>query len=130
MRGCCRGLSPLLHRALHAGARPIPLFVVALAVALPLVLASLRGRIGKGISKDFGPLPLMRWAFAGLLCAGSFLLFLSALAAVGAGAALTLRNTSVVFAQGLAFLLGERPRRAQMMGAALVTAGASLLGGF
>ena len=62
-----------------------------------------------------------------MVCAGSFLLFLAGLAATGAGAALTLRNTSVVFAQAIALLMGERPPRRQLAGAALVVLGASLV---
>ena len=45
----------------------------------------------------------------------------------GAGVVTTLRNTSILFAQGLAFLLGERPTRLGVIGALLVTAGAVLL---
>ncbi len=115
-------------RALSAGARSAPLFAVAMATALPLVLASLRGRVAaRGLR--LGARTALRWAFAGSLCTASFLLFLWGLAAAGAGVAITLRNTSIVFAQGLALLLGERPTRVQLAGAALVTAGAALLGG-
>jgi len=117
-------------RALGMGAREAPLFAVALATALPFVFASLRGRVTAGPG---GLLPglggALRWAFAGLLCTGSFLLFLAGLAASGAAVALTLRNTSVVFAQGFAFALGERPTRAQLAGALLVSAGAALVSG-
>jgi uncharacterized membrane protein len=65
---------------------------------------------------------------AGVLSAASFLAFLGALVRGGAGLVLTLRNTSVVFAQGMAFLIGERPRRLQILGACLVAVGAVLLG--
>ncbi|HTP53320.1 MAG TPA: permease [Anaeromyxobacteraceae bacterium] len=114
-------------RALTVGARPIPLFAVALATAFPLVLASLRSGIALREAVACGGPSALRWGFAGFLCTGSFLLFLSGLAAAGAGVALTLRNTSVVFAQGLAFALGERPARAQLIGALLVAAGAALV---
>jgi uncharacterized membrane protein len=40
---------------------------------------------------------------------------------------LTLRNTSVLFAAALAFMIGERPRHSEMVGAALVAAGATLM---
>jgi drug/metabolite transporter (DMT)-like permease len=68
-----------------------------------------------------------RWAVAGLLCTGSFLLFLSGLARSGAGPALTLRNTAVVFAQVLAVGMGEPVSSRQLLGSALVVAGAVLL---
>jgi len=47
--------------------------------------------------------------------------------AAAAAAALTLRNTSVVFAQLLALLLGERIPVRQWIGAAFVAAGAAVL---
>jgi drug/metabolite transporter (DMT)-like permease len=65
---------------------------------------------------------------AGVLCTVSFLVFLSALARGGAGAAVTLRNTSVVFALLLAWALGERPGRRQITGTVAVALGAVLLG--
>lgn len=67
------------------------------------------------------PLPIL---LAGAACAGSFLLFLFALAEAGAGAVLTLRNVSVVFALGFAFILGESPRPLRIAGSLLVAAGA------
>jgi drug/metabolite transporter (DMT)-like permease len=45
----------------------------------------------------------------------------------GVGFVLTLRNTSVLFATGLAAAIGEHPRRAQVAGAVLVAAGAILM---
>lgn len=66
-------------------------------------------------------------ALAGALATTSFLVFLEAMARAGAGAVLTLRNTSILFAHGLALVLGERPRHLVLAGAALVTAGAVLL---
>ncbi|MCX5746234.1 MAG: EamA family transporter, partial [Proteobacteria bacterium] len=63
----------------------------------------------------------------GLLCGGSFLILMEALARGGSGYVLTLRNTSVLFAAGMAYLIGERPRRGEVIGAALVAAGAALM---
>lgn len=110
-------------RALALGGSPAPVFAVALAVALPLVAWSALRRAG---TTGWRP-PGARQALAGLLCTGSFLLFLAGLAQAGAGPALTLRNTSVIFAQGLALLLGERVPGRQLLGAALVAGGAALL---
>ena len=59
---------------------------------------------------------------------GAFLVFLAALGASGAGAVLTVRNVSVLFAVGLSYAIGERPGRPQVAGALLVTAGAILVG--
>jgi uncharacterized membrane protein len=63
----------------------------------------------------------------GILCGGSFLILLEALARGGAGFVLTLRNTSVLFATALAATIGEKPRNAQIAGAVLVAAGAILM---
>jgi drug/metabolite transporter (DMT)-like permease len=125
--GTVAGYHLCYDRALLAGAHRTALFAVSLATALPVVLASLRGRVAVRDLR-LGAGPALRWSFAGLLCTGSFLLFLTGLAAAGAGVALTLRNTSIVFAQGLALALGERPTRVQVAGAVLVAVGAALFG--
>ncbi len=91
---------------------------INLAIAGPskvrLALAELRAR----------PLGIVT---GGVLANLSFLLFLFAMTQGGAGVLLTLRNTSILFAQALAFLLGERPGRLGILGAVLVFAGAVLL---
>jgi uncharacterized membrane protein len=63
----------------------------------------------------------------GIVASGSFLVLLEALARGGAGHVLTLRNTSVLFAVAMAWRIGERPARAEVAGAVLVAAGATLL---
>ncbi len=115
------GYHLLYARALAQGASPAPVFAVALAVALPAVLVPARRR---GLSLPGGR-AAARWGAAGLLCTASFLLFLHGLAESGAGVALTLRNTAVVFAQLLALAMGERVPWRQALGAALVAAGAA-----
>jgi drug/metabolite transporter (DMT)-like permease len=114
--------------ALGEGAQPPALFATGLLVALPVLVLE-RGR-------RLGWAPLRREALvrpglvlvAGVVCTLSFALLLSALASGGAGAVLTLRNTSIAFALGLAALGGERLERRQLSGAALVAVGAVLLG--
>lgn len=64
---------------------------------------------------------------AGVLAAVGFLVFLGAMANAGAGLVLTLRNTSILFAQMFAALQGDRPKRLGIVGAVLVTAGAVAL---
>jgi drug/metabolite transporter (DMT)-like permease len=64
---------------------------------------------------------------AGLVCTLGFVLFVRAMEHGGAGVLTTIRNTSVLFAQGLALLAGERPKRLALIGAVLVTGGAVLL---
>ncbi len=111
-------------RALAAGAAPAPVFAVALGVALPMVWASARASGGMGAVDRRS---LGRWTIAGALATASFLLFLAGLSRSGAGVALTLRNTAVVFAQVLALALGERVPGRQAVGSALVLAGAAIV---
>ncbi len=111
-------------RALAGGGAPAPIFATALGIAWPL--AWLTGRL-RGETAPLTPRSAARWTLAGVTCTASFLLFLTGLAATGAGAALTLRNTSVVFAQVIAVLMGERLPRRQLAGATLVVLGASLV---
>jgi drug/metabolite transporter (DMT)-like permease len=63
----------------------------------------------------------------GVVCGGSFLILMEALAMGGSGYVLTLRNTSVLFAAILAYFIGERPAHAEVAGAALVAGGAVLM---
>lgn len=113
--------------ALAAQASPAALFAVSLAIAWPLnwlwldraQRVQLRARLQRGA----GLLVL-----AGVICTASFMVFLHALSLSGAGAVLTLRNTSVVFAQVFAFMLGETISKRQLLAAGLVALGAALLG--
>jgi drug/metabolite transporter (DMT)-like permease len=111
--------------ALAAGAGSAPLSALAFAVGLPplWLWARLTGRTAGGIGRG----AVLRWGFAGAIATASFLLFLHGLARSGAGAALTLRNTSVVFAQILAAALGERVPVRQVLGSILVALGAVLV---
>jgi drug/metabolite transporter (DMT)-like permease len=113
--------------ALASGARPAPLFGVALAVALPILLGWMRARGTLAAAAAPGAAAALRWALAGAICTASFLLFLAGLASTGAAVALTLRNTAVVFAQVLALAIGEVPPPRQLAGAALVIAGAAIV---
>jgi drug/metabolite transporter (DMT)-like permease len=112
-------------RALAGGARPGPLFAVALAVALPFVLAS-AWRAGRGAARRLTSRDALRWAVCGAITTASFLLFLWGLASAGAAVALTVRNSSIVFAQLLALAIGERVGARQSAGAVLVALGTAL----
>jgi drug/metabolite transporter (DMT)-like permease len=113
------------ERALASGAAPAPLFALAFAVAMPAVWAE--GRLAGRVAAAARPGAGLRLLLAGALATASFLLFLAGLSRSGAGVALTLRNTSIVFAQLLALALGEPLPRRQLAGAALVVLGASLV---
>jgi len=113
--------------ALAAGAPPPATLAISMALGVAMNVALLDGpaRTRLRALVRSRPLPL---GLAGLLTGVSFLLFLMALARGGAGAMLTLRNTSVVFATLFALFIGERPSRAHWLGAVLVVAGAAAIG--
>ena len=114
--------------ALREAVNPSACFALSLAVSAAINGVRLGGagrggeRIG-AVVRQRGP----RLVMIGLMCGGSFLILMEALARGGAGYVLTLRNTSVLFAVAMAWRIGERPRRAEVAGAALVAVGAALL---
>jgi drug/metabolite transporter (DMT)-like permease len=123
---CIAGYHLCYKVALSARAEPHAVFAVALACALPINCAAM-GRTAwhQGwLALRRSPL---RVGIGGVTCTASFVIFLQALAVAGAGAVLTLRNTSVLFAQLLALWGGERPQRRAIAGAVLVVGGALLL---
>ena len=124
---CVAGYHLCYDRALAQGAQYIALFAVGVTVATPLNLLWMRRGAWSRVRASYRA---SRWQvlLAGVTCTLSFLIFLSALHQAGAGVGLTLRNTSVLFAQGYAWALGERPRRVQWLGAALVCIGAICVG--
>jgi drug/metabolite transporter (DMT)-like permease len=112
--------------ALERGVNPSACFALALGVS-----AVINGlRLGTAKRAELGALVRgrgLRLVVMGLVCGGSFLILMEALAIGGSGFVLTLRNTSVLFAAGMGWLIGERPRPAELAGAALVAAGAALM---
>jgi drug/metabolite transporter (DMT)-like permease len=107
--------------ALHAGAGTSAAFAVSLALATAINIFRTRGAF------TYARPRVLRVVLMGLICGGSFLILMEALAATGAGFVLTLRNTSVLFATALSFSIGERPHRLQIAGAVAVAAGAILM---
>ncbi len=112
--------------ALREGGSASAVFALGMAVATVINLLRLGGP-GREVVTTLLRTRLPRIAIMGAVCGGSFLILMEALAAGGAGYVLTLRNTSVLFATGLAFLIGEHPRRAEIAGATFVAAGAILM---
>jgi drug/metabolite transporter (DMT)-like permease len=110
--------------ALGAGASPPALFATSMAVGLPI--QALHRRLRRGTWT--GPVAWPPAVAAGLVCTVAFLCYLVALRTSSSAAVLTLRNTSIVFTFLLGWLLGERPSRRQVAGAALVSLGAVLMG--
>ena len=108
--GCAFGIGGYhiaYGRALEQGHAPLTLFAASLSLALLvnlLVLGPRWARDAFGACRGhLGALTL-----AAFICLGAFWLFLRCLGAIDAGAAICLRNLSVVFAQALAWAAGER----------------------
>jgi uncharacterized membrane protein len=112
--------------ALLTGANGSASFAISLGFAALLSLVRI-GRDGRAALVTVVRTRLARAVLMGLVCAGSFLILMEALSLGGSGYVLTLRNTSVLFAAGLALLIGERPSRGELVGATLVAAGAVLM---
>jgi drug/metabolite transporter (DMT)-like permease len=124
---CISGYHLCYKQALSLGAAPEAVFAVSLGLAGPLNALTLardaRRRLGATLRAR--PWPIV---IAGLLSAASFLVFLFALEHGGAASVLTLRNTSILFAQVMSWAIGEPPTRLGAIGAVAVTGGAILLG--
>lgn len=109
--------------ALESGGASSATFAVSLSLSAAISIARVDRR-------GLATLVRARWhriVMMGIVCGGSFLILMEALALGGSGYVLTLRNTSVLFAAGLAFAIGERPAHAEIAGAALVAGGAVLM---
>ncbi|WP_163996245.1 EamA family transporter [Pyxidicoccus caerfyrddinensis] len=125
---CIAGYHLSYKLALGEGAQPPALFATGLLVALPVLVLERVRKLGWSTLKREAVVRPGLVVFTGIVCTLSFALLLSALGSSGAGVVLTLRNTSIAFALGLAALQGERLERRQLAGAALVAVGAVLLG--
>jgi drug/metabolite transporter (DMT)-like permease len=125
--GFIAGYHFLYARAMREATQAAALFSLSvwtgLAIYVPLAG---RDRVARAWHKlREQPLTI---AGGGAFCAGSFLIFLYALRTSPPHYAISLRNTSVVFAQFFAWGIGERVRFRQWAGAALVLGGAAWLG--
>jgi uncharacterized membrane protein len=112
--------------ALETGGSASATFGVSLAFAAVIRIVWF-GRAGRSALVTTLRSRPWRVMLMGLVCGGSFLILMEALALGGSGYVLTLRNTSVLFAALLAWAIGERPVRAELIGAALVAFGAVVM---
>jgi drug/metabolite transporter (DMT)-like permease len=112
--------------SLLAGGNPSAVFAVSLSLSALISIVRI-GREGRRILATVVRARIGRVALMGIICGGSFLILMEALARGGSGYVLTLRNTSVLFAALLALTIGERPRHAELVGALFVAAGAVLM---
>lgn len=112
--------------ALGSGGNASAVFALGLSVATVINIVRL-GREGRQISRALFVARPGRITLMGIICGGSFLILMEALHGGGAGYVLTLRNTSVLFATAFAWVIGERPRRPEIVGSLLVAVGAVLM---
>lgn len=123
---CIAGYHLCYGQSLAFGANPAALFSTALGIASTgvfLLMSKDKRRAFQQQVKGNWPVTVI----GGIICTFSFLFFLIGLRDTGAGLALTLRNTSVIFAQCFAYCIGEKITPRQWLGALLVALGASLL---
>lgn len=112
--------------ALRTGGASSATFAVSLGLAALLSVVRLGGE-GRAALAALVRARMWQVVRMGIICGGSFLILMEALASGGSGYVLTLRNTSVLFAIALAYVIGERPAGAEITGATCVAAGAVLL---
>ena len=126
--GCAVGLYHAGYKgAVEAGASPIPAFVLALCVAVPLLWTARATTGGDGASaRAMFRMPAL-WA-AGALSAASFILLIVALTTADSGRMLGVRNASVGFAVILALMMGERPTAVQWAGLTCLGVGVAVFG--
>ncbi|HHT0594277.1 TPA: EamA family transporter [Legionella anisa] len=108
---CIAGYHLCYGRSLAHGANPAALFAAALPGIFLLMNKKQRQILGEKIKISWKGM-----SFGGALSALSFLLFLLGLRYSEAGLSITLRNTSVVFAQIFAYWIGEKISSLQWSG--------------
>lgn len=107
--------------ALSSGGRPEVVVAVSLSTATLFSVPRAKKAL---LAARAQPLHVVG---AGVLASAGFLVFLYGMERAGAGVVVTLRNTSILFAQVFGVFMGDRPRRLAVIGATLVFGGAVLL---
>ena len=102
------------------------LFCTSMAISLPILLTQISWKNLKARSPQTGK-EFSVILTAGVLSGVSFILFLFGLPLVGAGYAISLRNTSVAWAQLLSFAMGEKVTLRQIVSVLVIMLGAFLL---
>jgi len=128
--GAIAGNTLLYKVALVRGADVLVLFTVADVTALPVAVLGIGSwaHLWPRIRAAWSELPLAL-SLAAVASSVSFLLTLYVMRGQGAAWVVTLRNSSIAFAQLLSWIwLGERPSKRVLAGVGLVLAGALLLG--
>lgn len=123
---CIAGYHLCYGRALVLDNQPLLLFTVALSISVPIFILVSR-RKPSLLFRFESNSEMLLGLIGGIVCGASFLVFLFGLRDAGPGPAISLRNTSIVFAQGYAWFLGERPSLIQWIGILLISVGAIVL---
>jgi len=113
--------------SIEAGASQVSLFTVSMIVSLPILAMQAKAR-GFFRWPAQGSKNTVVLLFTGILSAISFILFLYGLPKTGPGYAITLRNTSVGWAQIFAFMMGEKISSRQIFSVGIILGGAILIG--
>lgn len=126
--GTCIALYHMAYdQALKGGAEPITLFSFALLVSLAFILAK-KKNIGGYFFEVIKSKRSSKILIAGLAMSGSFALFLYGLKLSAPGYAISLRNSSIVFALLLSYGFGQRPTKAEVIGMVIIFSGLFCLG--
>jgi len=123
---CIAGYHLCYGKALAAQNQPYFLFAISLIVSVPIFIFLSKRKLFELIKFEHRA-DFVSGVGGGILCAASFLIFLVGLKNSGAGLAISLRNTSIIFAQLYAVILGERPSLVQWIGLATISLGAVML---
>ncbi len=113
--------------ALKEGVSQVSLFALSMLTSVPFLAFKSRAQALKEI-KNIKASDYLTIIIAGVLSAGSFILFLYGLKNSFPGVAISLRNTSILFSQGFAIWLGEKMTVKQWLGILGIFIGALLIG--
>ncbi len=112
--------------ALEENVSQVALFILSMLTSVPFLAFKSKSAAIKSIRTI--PRSELKWAFtAGILSCTSFILFLYGLKNSYPGVAISLRNTSILFSQGLSVFLGERLTLVQWIGVCGIFTGAMMI---
>jgi drug/metabolite transporter (DMT)-like permease len=121
--GCIAGYHIGYGVAVQTGAAPALVFASAMSIGIVTYVALSRGSALKELLSSLKQDGILVGT-GGVACGVSFLLFLTALASVDPGRAISLRNTSVAFGALLSVISAEKLSATQWAGVSLVVVGA------
>ncbi len=123
---CIAGYHIFYGASIGEGSSQVTVFLVSMIVSIPFLGLKNNFYAIKNFKSVVKAQPSLI-VFAGVLSATSFIIFLYGLSYTAPGAAITLRNTSVIFAQIFALFLGEKISWHQWLGVLMISGGAVLI---